>query len=597
MASNKLYRSFIILQEDERGHSVSNDKPLSGYAKIEAKGEKCKIAFYAQNLKSADEKCHMALVCNKKDGNFILDLGLMNINSQGKAEASLEYSTNNIGNLDVSYDKIIGAVIYKEFSGKLVYLMCGFLNGQQPKDNWKVYDILSKHGSGKRSQNFSSNKKVEEEHKKHSSDEVEKIKKESEDKKRSIEKANDTEQVEVEEVNSILEEDIVNEEIEEAVKDNVEEDIRKEVEEDIDVNVEEVRSEEVEEIENRFDEYEESIQARISGGNYEREDDEEYSVAETEREVERIELQIPLQQGTMGTGQSQGTMLGSTGTSQGQQPMGSTGTWWQGQPTGAIGTGQSQGTMTGSTATSQGQQPMGSTGTWWQGQPTGTVGAGQGQGTMPGSTGISQGQQPMGSTGSWWQGQSTGTMGAGQQPTGTVGIGQMNPTGTMHAGYKAWQGRSFNNDEYREVQESDDEFELSGSTAEFFSSVVDNFKYTRNFAKDIKKCKWYKVNVDSFDVLCNMSNYNKYTVAYYPMINYYPYISRKGYFMLGFKYDENGVVKYITYAIPGYKEKNDQPYGGKTGFVTWCPEFENSDNGHWIMFYDFQNSKVLIPII
>ena len=62
MASNKLYRSFIILQEDERGHSISNDKPLSGYAKIEAKGEKCKIAFYAQNLKSADEKCHMALV-------------------------------------------------------------------------------------------------------------------------------------------------------------------------------------------------------------------------------------------------------------------------------------------------------------------------------------------------------------------------------------------------------------------------------------------------------------------------------------------------------------------------------------------------------
>ena len=218
---------------------------------------------------------------------------------------------------------------------------------------------------------------------------------------------------------------------------------------------------------------------------------------------------------------------------------------------------------------------------------TGTMGIGQSQGTMTGGTGTSQWQQPTGSTGTWWQG----------QPTGTMGIGQMKPTGTMHAGYKAWQGRSFNNDEYREVKESDDEFELSGSTAEFFSSVVGDFEYTRNFAKDIKKCKWYKVNVDNFDVLCNMSNYNKYTVAYYPMINYYPYISRKGYFMIGFKYDENGVVKYITYAIPGYKEKNDQPYGGKTGFVTWCPEFENSDNGHWIMFYDFQNSKVLIPII
>ena len=540
MASNKLYRSFIILQEDERGHSVSNDKPLSGYAKIEAKGEKCKIAFYAQNLKSADEKCHMALVCNKKDGNFILDLGLMNINSQGKAEASLECNTNNIGNLDISYDKIVGAVIYKEFNNKLVFLMCGFLNGQQPKDNWKTYNIISKHGSDKKSQNPSNNKKIEE-HKKHSNNEIEKIKKENEEKKRSIEEKIEVEKVEVEEVNnSALKEDSINENIEKIEQDDIEEQIRKDIKEDLNIDVEEVRSEDVEDVEdveeteNKFDEYEESINARISGGNYERDSDEGYSVSETQRVVERIELQIPTQLiGKMGGGQSQGTATG------------------QGYPTGTMGTGQSQGTVTG------------------QGYPTGTMGTGQSQGTVTG-----QGY-----------------------PTGTMGAGQIKITGTMHAGHKAWQGRSFNNDGYREVKENDDEFELSGSTAEFFSSVVNDFKYTKDFAKDIKKCKWYKVDVDSFDVLCNMSNYNRYTVAYYPMINYYPYISKKGYFMLGFKYDENGVVKYVTYAIPGYKEKNDQPYGGKTGFVTWCPEFENSDNGYWIMFYDFQNSKVLIPII
>ena len=50
-SNNRLYRNFVILQEDERGYSNSSDKTLSGYSKIEAKGDKCKISFYAQNLK------------------------------------------------------------------------------------------------------------------------------------------------------------------------------------------------------------------------------------------------------------------------------------------------------------------------------------------------------------------------------------------------------------------------------------------------------------------------------------------------------------------------------------------------------------------
>lgn len=212
-----------------------------------------------------------------------------------------------------------------------------------------------------------------------------------------------------------------------------------------------------------------------------------------------------------------------------------------------------------------------------------------------------QGMQQGQSTVTQW---STGSQGV----TGTQsaqGVQMETPQqGTMHAGYRAWQEETKQSKSTQDEKTRDDvfedvgkEFELTGSTAEFFSSVVDDFEYTRGFAKDVKKCKWYKVKVDNFDVLCNMSNYNKYTVAYYPMINYYPYICRKGYFMIGFKYDENGVVKYVTYAIPGYKDKKDQPYGGKTGFVTWCPEFKNSVDGHWIMFYDFQASKVLVPIV
>lgn len=53
VAHNKLYRNFIILQQDEKINLESTEKALSGYAKVEAKGDKCKISFYAQNLKPA----------------------------------------------------------------------------------------------------------------------------------------------------------------------------------------------------------------------------------------------------------------------------------------------------------------------------------------------------------------------------------------------------------------------------------------------------------------------------------------------------------------------------------------------------------------
>jgi hypothetical protein len=79
LAHNKLYRNFIILQEDERGGTKSNDKALSGYAKVEAKGDKCKVSFYAQNL-SQEESYSMVLICCKRDLKQLIDLGPLVIN-------------------------------------------------------------------------------------------------------------------------------------------------------------------------------------------------------------------------------------------------------------------------------------------------------------------------------------------------------------------------------------------------------------------------------------------------------------------------------------------------------------------------------------
>lgn len=141
-SNNKLYRNFIILQEDERGYSNASDKTLSGYSKIEARAEKCKVSFYAQNLKKDTDDYHMILICCKKDCKQIIDLGKIVISDSGKCEMTKEYDASNIGGLGVSFDKICGAALAKMKDGLPIYVMCGFLNSEQPSDNWKNYKVV-----------------------------------------------------------------------------------------------------------------------------------------------------------------------------------------------------------------------------------------------------------------------------------------------------------------------------------------------------------------------------------------------------------------------------------------------------------------------
>lgn len=135
-----------------------------------------------------------------------------------------------------------------------------------------------------------------------------------------------------------------------------------------------------------------------------------------------------------------------------------------------------------------------------------------------------------------------------------------------------------------------------GAMGNFFKAVAEDFAQVPDFTKEIKWCKWYKVPVHNLENMYDLSDYNKYTIAYYPMICYYPYIRNYKSFMLGYKCDSKGKMKYIVYGIPGSRNKAQQPYGGKTGFVTWIADKRNDEMGHWLMFYDFKNSTVVVPI-
>ena len=130
-----------------------------------------------------------------------------------------------------------------------------------------------------------------------------------------------------------------------------------------------------------------------------------------------------------------------------------------------------------------------------------------------------------------------------------------------------------------------------------FNDIVEDFEGVEDICLEIKRCKWHKVNVKSLEETSYDRNYNKYNVVYYPMVSYYAYIKKYGHYLLGYKKDLENKMKYLVYAIPGCNCKIDQPFEGKSGFVTWVPGKRGEEYfGYWLMFYDFKNSTIVIPV-
>ena len=383
-SNNRLYRNFVILQEDERGYANSEDKTLSGYSKIEAKGDKCKISFYAQNLKKDNDKYYMVLICSKKDIKQIVNLGPLEVTDKGKGEVTKEFNVSNIAGLNLDFDKISGAAIVKMNNDSPIFVMCGFLNGQQPTDNWKGYTIVKTRDVRSTKSNIIKDSKKE-------------IKK-NDSKKRKVKEESLSENEAKEEENPIRDEVEVKIEPEETKKEFAESEESEIIEE----------NEPKENLRGKFEDYEYEIEAN--------------------KEFDPINGKI------------------------------------------------------------------------------------------------------------------------------------------------------------------------RGSIGEYFESIVDGFERDTDSIDELKYTKWYKVPVHDLREMCNMNNYNKYTLAYYPMLNYYPYIKKYGFFMIGYKCDSKGNLKHIIYGVPGKKDKDEQPYDGRTGFVTWVSIKNNANNGCWLMFYDFKNSTVVVPM-
>ncbi|AKC60845.1 hypothetical protein FC976_11995 [Clostridium sporogenes] len=134
-----------------------------------------------------------------------------------------------------------------------------------------------------------------------------------------------------------------------------------------------------------------------------------------------------------------------------------------------------------------------------------------------------------------------------------------------------------------------------GLEGKYFRSLVEGLDSVDNITDEIKNCIWYKIDAKDEDDMRNTCNYDKFMVLYNPMLGYYSYIKKHGHYILGYKCDSSGNMKYLVYGIPGDKTREDQPFKGKSGFVTWIENKENN-LGYWLMFYDYKTNNILIPV-
>ncbi|NFE74201.1 hypothetical protein FDA09_13220 [Clostridium botulinum] len=475
VAHNKLYRNFIILQQDEKINLESTEKALSGYAKVEAKGDKCKISFYAQNLKQ-EEDYSVVLICCKKDMKQLIDLGSLKINDVGKGDTSKEYYINNIAGLGISYEKINGAAICKANSGEVIFMMYGFINGEEPKENWKKLKVakedntLEKTSINDNESKSSTKTELTEKKMKEKSDDntkKENIKKENVSKSDNlnIDMDLDCDEDKNRNKNKKCEdkcEDKCKDKCDDTCDDKCEKKCEKKCKDKCDAGVEKEKEKEEHKKDCKKEKKNEEEKTKKD----------KYEISETEKCKKIID-----------------------------------------------------------------------------------------------------------------------ELNDESYCTKTVNHKRIEENTRIDGA----DFEQYEKDIEKIKMESSNSFNIKGKIGEYFEKIAQGFEEYNEGLDGVNNCKWYNVPVNKIDDLFNISDYNKYTLVYYPMLNYYPYISKTKHFLLGYKCNSDGELTHIVYAIPGSKDLSEQPYEGKTGYVTWTHD-DTRGSGYWLMFYDFQNSTVVVPM-
>lgn len=545
LSHNKLYRNFIILQEDERGYSASKDKALSGYAKVEAKGDKCKVSFYAQNLKP-EENYSMVLICCKKDYKQLIDLGPLAINEVGKGDTSKEYYINNIAGLGISYEKISGAAICKTRGGETGFIMYGFMNGEELAENWRKFKLVKIEGKKLDSKPELVTKNIKA------------LNVDNKTIEKTTSKENDSPSLKIEKVD-------IN--IEEKIKLELEGDSREKIKSNDKIKIEEVKEEiqdkvniEVEPLEREAT----NIEAKIEESHLDVSEETSEALSESDRNKDKKCIKYDDKECHKEHKKDKEENKEDKKDCKKDKEK------KKDHETDSI------------------EECIEKLAEKLE-DYEGTIDFDM---DLDGDFIVWGILKDKAIKGCKWK----------KFKIDKKHCSKCNKLIERQDNSKRIKENTrtddFGFEEYeRNIQNTKDtdKFTIKGRIGGYFENLAKDFEPYNEKLNDINYCKWYKVNVNSIEDLCNQSNYNKYTLAYYPMLTYYPYINKSNHFLLGYKCDQSGELKYIVYGIPGSKNMDEQPFGGKTGFVTWTND-NTRNQGYWLMFYDYKNSSIVVPM-
>lgn len=171
-------------------------------------------------------------------------------------------------------------------------------------------------------------------------------------------------------------------------------------------------------------------------------------------------------------------------------------------------------------------------------------------------------------------------------------------------------------DKVEESIESESQDSKSESIYEedMFTSYSDHIaKYTLNILKFFDKVSPLKKELEGYtwwEIEYDKKNIHRGFLPYYNyLINmYYPYtcitkystcqnqIRKNGHYIFG-TIEQDTKVRYYIYGVPGEFTKEEQPYGGKTGFVTWFEKKDQEDKqGYWIIYIDALTGNIVRPL-
>ncbi len=146
-------RYFVILEGEDTGFEASRNQLPKGYAKVEISNGKGSMMLHCQNLRSIHEnrmRYRWYLVNTAKDDPTIVDIGPMEVDSNGKGEVSWEFNGENVkGTKESMEDFNVLILLAESFDQrkKLTAPLVGYIDKGSP--SWrkaverKLYGIVS----------------------------------------------------------------------------------------------------------------------------------------------------------------------------------------------------------------------------------------------------------------------------------------------------------------------------------------------------------------------------------------------------------------------------------------------------------------------